>query len=348
MRVAVLVGSILTILVVAACYLWHLPLVVGRAALSVVGVLGKNDLYGLSVGSAICWGGSVLIKYIALDFLANDNEDNDNERRDQPQPEEQREQEHEVNDLPLPAPVLEQPPAAELAVPEGGGDAGTLNGAALVATRTPVPGVGASGTWVKSIVKLGAAVFKWTVVGAKVTLLAAVWLTIPPLLLGTLLESLVVIPIRTPLRETPMYPWIQVWALGLVFLKIWIRCVIVGAVGDPDGDFGRALDRVMEQGVVRLDTMLVLREVIWPVVLELGDYLITPFCVSRTLCLFLVEDYYTKTLIMRFAPLAYLVMRGLLSVLRGAASSVHSLYCEIRDEKYLLRTQLVNREETVH
>lgn len=195
--------------------------------------------------------------------------------------------------------------------------------------------------------KLGAATFKWCVVGAKVSFLATIWLTVPPLMLGTLLESLVVIPIRTPLRETPVYPWVQVWALGLVFLKIWVRCVIVGAVGDPDGPFRRALERIMEQGLVRLDMAMVLGEVIMPVILALGDYLVTPYFVSRTLCLFFVESYYIKTLVTRFAPLAYLAVRVLAGVFRGAASSLRRLYCEIRDEKYLLRTQLVNRDEGV-
>ena len=177
------------------------------------------------------------------------------------------------------------------------------------------------------------------------SLLSAIWLTIPPILLGTLLESLIVIPIRTPLSETPIYPWVQVWALGLVFLKIWIRCVVVGAVGDPDGTFRRALDRVLQQGLMHLDALLVLRDVILPVILNLSDYLVTPYFLSRTLCLFVVKDYYRKTLVMRFAPLAYLALKGLLVMLKSSADGLRNLYCEIRDEKYLLRTQLVNREE---
>ena len=88
-------------------------------------------------------------------------------------------------------------------------------------------------------------------------------------------------------------------------------------------------------------------EVIAPVVLALGDYLATPYFISRTLCLFFAESYYTKTLIMRFAPLAYLLLTLLLGVLRRATGSLQRLYCEIRDEKYLLRTQLVNRDEDV-
>merc|ERR1711968_345966 len=70
-RVIVLVVGLLMSLVVTASYLWHLPLMVGRSALSVAGFLGKNDLYGLTVGAFLCWGGSLLVKYIALDFFDN-------------------------------------------------------------------------------------------------------------------------------------------------------------------------------------------------------------------------------------------------------------------------------------
>ena len=48
--------------------------------------------------------------------------------------------------------------------------------------------------------------------------LALFWLTIPPVIIGYLLECIVVIPITLG-NETPLMPIAQCWALGLVFLK---------------------------------------------------------------------------------------------------------------------------------
>jgi hypothetical protein len=64
---------------------------------------------------------------------------------------------------------------------------------------------------------------KWSIVVAKVLILSIVWLTVFPLLVGLLFETAIVIPFRTPLDESPNYPLIQCWALGLMFLKIWMR-----------------------------------------------------------------------------------------------------------------------------
>ena len=65
-------------------------------------------------------------------------------------------------------------------------------------------------------------------------------------------------------------------------------------------DIQKSLDRVLQQGLMHLDALLVLRDVIWPVILNLSDYLVTPYFLSRTL-LVVVKDYYRKTLVMRFA-----------------------------------------------
>lgn len=67
------------------------------------------------------------------------------------------------------------------------------------------------------------ALCKWTTIAAKVLAVGLLWLLVPPMLLGLLLESLCLIPLRTPLMETPQFPLLQCWAVGLILLKVWIR-----------------------------------------------------------------------------------------------------------------------------
>eukprot|EP00968_Pinguiococcus_pyrenoidosus_P027297 scaffold7364_cov204-Pinguiococcus_pyrenoidosus.AAC.3 len=65
--------------------------------------------------------------------------------------------------------------------------------------------------------------------GAKWAILLVIWLGVIPLGLGLMGEAYGAIPIRSTLTELPLVPLMQVWAMGLVFLKIWARCVLLAA-----------------------------------------------------------------------------------------------------------------------
>lgn len=45
------------------------------------------------------------------------------------------------------------------------------------------------------------------------------------MLIGLLFELVVVMPLRIPVDESPIFYFYKDWALGLVFLKIWTRLV---------------------------------------------------------------------------------------------------------------------------
>ena len=66
-------------------------------------------------------------------------------------------------------------------------------------------------------------IMKWTSIALKVLILGSIWMTVIPLLVGLLFEAVAVVPLRVNENESPMYPVMQSWALGLVFLKIWMR-----------------------------------------------------------------------------------------------------------------------------
>ena len=46
-----------------------------------------------------------------------------------------------------------------------------------------------------------------------------------PVLIGLLFELLVIVPMRVPIDESPVFLLYQDWALGLIFLKVWTRLV---------------------------------------------------------------------------------------------------------------------------
>ena len=51
-----------------------------------------------------------------------------------------------------------------------------------------------------------------------------------PVLIGLLFELLVIVPMRVPVNESPVFLLYQDWALGLIFLKIWTRLVSIAFV----------------------------------------------------------------------------------------------------------------------
>ncbi len=72
-------------------------------------------------------------------------------------------------------------------------------------------------------VSVAQVVVKWAGLVGKILALGSVWLLVPPLAVGLFVEALVIIPLRTPLNESPQYPFLQCWAIGLIIFKVWTR-----------------------------------------------------------------------------------------------------------------------------
>lgn len=77
---------------------------------------------------------------------------------------------------------------------------------------------------------------------------------------------------------TPNQP---AWALGLVLLKLWVRCCLLGVFG-PDDPWKRKLERVRARGFRGLQFFDTLKEVVWPVCIALSTAIITPYLLSAT------------------------------------------------------------------
>jgi hypothetical protein len=67
------------------------------------------------------------------------------------------------------------------------------------------------------------AVLKWVTLAFQVVVASTVWLVVPPLLIGYLLEAGVILPFRTDLHSTPSFPFLQSWAIGLILLKLFVK-----------------------------------------------------------------------------------------------------------------------------
>lgn len=56
----------------------------------------------------------------------------------------------------------------------------------------------------------------------------SLWIFVIHVLIGLLFELLVIVRLRVPINESPVFLLYQDWALGIIFLKIWTRLVMLG------------------------------------------------------------------------------------------------------------------------
>lgn len=182
---------------------------------------------------------------------------------------------------------------------------------------------------------------KWGLVVSKVSLAAALWISLPPLLLGYLFMALFVLPWRVRPEETPIYSFLQLWAFGLVGLKLGARCILTGVLGDID--LRLQLEMVMIRGVEHFQLRHFLDFVLWPVLQPLLDTVCWPFLCSRLLAC-AMPSHGLRTLCVRYSYHFYLLLRLLVHLLRRTTTYLVTLHNEIRDSRYLVGMQLTNRD----
>ena len=70
-----------------------------------------------------------------------------------------------------------------------------------------------------------------------------------PLLFGLLLEVVILMPVRVPLNQSPVFfPW-QEWALGALYTKITVALTLMG----PDWWLKQAIEQLYNEGLWRLN-----------------------------------------------------------------------------------------------
>jgi len=181
----------------------------------------------------------------------------------------------------------------------------------------------------------------WGIACGKVLIFASVWLTIVPFFIGVAFEAIVVVPLRTARNETPRYPLVQCWALGLVFLKIWTRCLLLGGFGD--NEWKVKFERVINQGILGMDLTFVFNEIVFPVLFALGDFIIIPYFISRFIGILITEDYQTRSLLVRYSFMTFALLRIAGHALFNMSTYIRKLHNDIRDSRYLVGTELTNR-----
>ncbi|KAI3708014.1 hypothetical protein L2E82_37008 [Cichorium intybus] len=186
-------------------------------------------------------------------------------------------------------------------------------------------------------------IWKWCSIVAKSSVLLSIWIFIIPVLIGLLFELLVIVPMRVPVDESPVFLLYQDWALGLIFLKIWTRLVMMDHVLPLVDDTWRVkFERVRDDGFSRLQGFWVLREIVAPIVMKLLTALCIPYVLARGVFPVFGYPLVVNSAVYRFAWLGCLGF----SLLCFCGKRFHvwftNLHNSIRDDRYLIGRRLHN------
>jgi E3 ubiquitin-protein ligase MARCH6 len=167
-------------------------------------------------------------------------------------------------------------------------------------------------------------------------------------LIGLLFELLVIVTMRVPVDESPVFLLYQDWALGLIFLKIWTRLVMLDHMMPLVDETWRVkFERVREDGFSRLQGLWVLREIVFPIIMKLLTALCVPYVLARGVFPVLGYPLKVNSAVYRFAWLGCLCF----SLLCFCANRFHvwftNLHNSIRDDRYLIGRRLHNFGEDI-
>ncbi|KAL6218863.1 hypothetical protein ACLB2K_012070 [Fragaria x ananassa] len=200
----------------------------------------------------------------------------------------------------------------------------------------------------KRVAVLLGQIWKWCSIVIKSSALLSIWIFVIPVLIGLLFELLVIVPMRVPVDESPVFLLYQDWALGLIFLKIWTRLVMLDHMMPlVDESWRIKFERVRVDGFSRLQGLWVLREIVFPIIMKLLTALCVPYVLARGLFPVLGYPLVVNSAVYRFAWIGCLCF----SLLCFCAKRFHvwftNLHNSIRDDRYLIGRRLHNFGEDV-
>ncbi|XP_072013258.1 LOW QUALITY PROTEIN: E3 ubiquitin-protein ligase MARCHF6-like [Amphiura filiformis] len=181
---------------------------------------------------------------------------------------------------------------------------------------------------------------EYTMLAVKSIVVAVMLLGLIPLLLGLLFELVVVVPLRVPLDQSPVFfPW-QDWALGVLHAKIICAITMMG----PTWWLKTVLEQVYQDGFRNLNLTYITRHMAVPVCSTLLFALTCPYFIAAGIIpvLGLGED--VDLLVQRrIYPVTVTIIVCAVAVI-FQVKQCKRLYEHIKNDKYLVGQQLVNYE----
>ncbi|GAB1599338.1 E3 ubiquitin-protein ligase MARCH6-like [Argonauta hians] len=181
---------------------------------------------------------------------------------------------------------------------------------------------------------------EWAILALESLTIATFLLGVIPLLLGMLFELVIVVPLKVPIDQTPLYfPW-QDWALGVLHAKIVCAITMMG----PYWWLKRAIEQVYNDGFRNMNVRFILFKLCAPVIASLGMALAVPYVIGKTIVPALGFNSTVQNIVLRriYPMLLAVIVMTVVSVFQ--ARQFKRLYEHIKNDKYLVGQRLVNYE----
>lgn len=179
---------------------------------------------------------------------------------------------------------------------------------------------------------------QWCIIALKTIVASALLLVVIPLLFGLLLELVVIVPLRVPIHQSPVFFIWQDWALGVLYTKIACAITMMG----PDWFLRAAIERAYREGIRDMNLMFIFKELAAPVIISFGLALAVPYVIAHSIVPLFVSNVQLRNAIARrLYPFLLLVgVVGAVVVLQ--IRQFRKLYEHIKNDKYLVGQRLVN------
>ncbi|CAG2108547.1 unnamed protein product [Medioppia subpectinata] len=183
---------------------------------------------------------------------------------------------------------------------------------------------------------------EWVTITCKALLSAVVLLGLIPLLIGLLFDVVIIIPLRVPLNQTPIFYLWQDWAFGVLHTKVICGIAMMG-----EWRLREVLEEIYHGGLTHINLKLILVRLAMPVVVTLGLILALPYiAVNSIFPLFGMALQMQNLMNRRIHPLL-LLGTGIIYLIHWQIHKFYRLYEHIKNDKYLVGRRLVNYDPII-
>ncbi|KJH53376.1 zinc finger, C3HC4 type [Dictyocaulus viviparus] len=161
-----------------------------------------------------------------------------------------------------------------------------------------------------------------------------------PLLMGTYFQLVVITPLRLSYHQTSLVFLWQDWAMGVLHMKIVCGAVMMG----PEWWMRQVFDQIYQDGIRNLRARFILSQLVFPVTLFLCSLLAFPYLVARLYIFVSGASFMEAVLVLRYCFPSSLILLLVVVFLRWQLNKIQGLAENIRNERYLVGTRLVNYE----
>uniref|UniRef100_A0A0K0CTP4 RING-type E3 ubiquitin transferase n=1 Tax=Angiostrongylus cantonensis TaxID=6313 RepID=A0A0K0CTP4_ANGCA len=138
-----------------------------------------------------------------------------------------------------------------------------------------------------------------------------------PMLMGTYFQLVIITPLRLSHQQTSLVFLWQDWAMGVLHMKIVCGAIMMG----PEWWMRQVFDQIYQDGIRNLRAGFILSQLVFPVILFLSSLLAFPYLMAR-----------------------FYIFLTVVGFLKWQLSKIQGLAENIRNERYLVGTRLVNYE----